>query len=83
MLYEVITTKFHHYILPALPPAAMLTGILLDEMVTRSGRLGAGETFVQKYERVVYGAAAVAGGFLVLLVGRDLAGAREGSYNFV
>jgi len=76
--FTVMLTKFHHYILPALPPAAMLTGILLDEMVTRSGRLGAGESFVQKYERVVYGAAAVAGGFLVLLVGRDLAGAREG-----
>jgi 4-amino-4-deoxy-L-arabinose transferase-like glycosyltransferase len=29
-------TKFHHYILPALPPAAMLTGIFLDRVLLRS-----------------------------------------------
>jgi len=35
-LFTYMLTKFHHYILPALPPAAMLTGVLLDEMVERS-----------------------------------------------
>jgi 4-amino-4-deoxy-L-arabinose transferase-like glycosyltransferase len=42
-LFTAMLTKFHHYIFPALPPAAMLTGILVDRMlgggcVARSGR---------------------------------------------
>ncbi|MFO0676868.1 MAG: glycosyltransferase family 39 protein [Polyangiaceae bacterium] len=32
-LFSFMGTKFHHYIFPAVPPAAMLTGIVLDEMV--------------------------------------------------
>ncbi|WP_235879848.1 ArnT family glycosyltransferase [Polyangium aurulentum] len=36
-LFTLMLTKFHHYILPALPPAAMLTGVLLDEMMRRTG----------------------------------------------
>jgi 4-amino-4-deoxy-L-arabinose transferase-like glycosyltransferase len=36
-LFTLMLTKFHHYILPALPPAAMLTGVLLDEMMRGSG----------------------------------------------
>jgi len=78
-LFTLMLTKFHHYILPALPPAAMLTGILLDEMVQRSGaaRKSAGD-FVQQYERVLWGVAAIAGGLLVFFVGRDLVGPREG-----
>jgi 4-amino-4-deoxy-L-arabinose transferase-like glycosyltransferase len=32
-LFTAMLTKFHHYIFPALPPAAMLTGILLDRMI--------------------------------------------------
>ena len=32
-LFSLMLTKFHHYILPAVPPAAMLTGILLDGML--------------------------------------------------
>jgi len=35
-LFSLMLTKFHHYILPAVPPAAMLTGILLDGMLTRA-----------------------------------------------
>ncbi|MEO7332119.1 MAG: glycosyltransferase family 39 protein [Minicystis sp.] len=31
-LFSLMLTKFHHYILPAVPPAAMLTGVLLDAM---------------------------------------------------
>ena len=30
-LFTLMLTKFHHYILPAIPPVAMLTGVLLDE----------------------------------------------------
>ncbi|MRG92923.1 ArnT family glycosyltransferase [Polyangium spumosum] len=78
-LFTLMLTKFHHYILPALPPAAMLTGILLDEMVQRSGKVkrAAGD-FVQQYERALWGVAGIAGGLLVFFVGRDLVGAREG-----
>ena len=32
-LFTAMLTKFHHYIFPAVPPAAMLTGILLDRMI--------------------------------------------------
>ena len=35
-LFSLMLTKFHHYILPAVPPAAMLTGILLDALLRRS-----------------------------------------------
>jgi 4-amino-4-deoxy-L-arabinose transferase-like glycosyltransferase len=42
-LFTAMLTKFHHYIFPALPPAAMLTGILIDRMlgggcVAKAGR---------------------------------------------
>jgi 4-amino-4-deoxy-L-arabinose transferase-like glycosyltransferase len=30
-LFTYMKTKFHHYVFPAVPPAAMLTGIFLDE----------------------------------------------------
>jgi 4-amino-4-deoxy-L-arabinose transferase-like glycosyltransferase len=32
-LFTAMLTKFHHYIFPAVPPAAMLTGILIDRML--------------------------------------------------
>ena len=32
-LFTAMLTKFHHYIFPAVPPAAMLTGIALDRMM--------------------------------------------------
>jgi hypothetical protein len=32
-LYSAMITKFHHYILPAVPPAAILIGALLDRML--------------------------------------------------
>lgn len=35
-LFSLMLTKFHHYILPAVPPAAMLTGVLLDAMLRRT-----------------------------------------------
>jgi 4-amino-4-deoxy-L-arabinose transferase-like glycosyltransferase len=35
-IVSYMLTKFHHYILPALPPAAMLTGVLLDAMLERA-----------------------------------------------
>jgi 4-amino-4-deoxy-L-arabinose transferase-like glycosyltransferase len=35
-LFSLMLTKFHHYILPAVPPAAMLTGVLLDSLLKRA-----------------------------------------------
>jgi 4-amino-4-deoxy-L-arabinose transferase-like glycosyltransferase len=32
-LFSFMGTKFHHYIFPAVPPAAMLLGVVLDEML--------------------------------------------------
>jgi 4-amino-4-deoxy-L-arabinose transferase-like glycosyltransferase len=32
-LFSFMGTKFHHYILPAVPPIAMLIGIVLDDMI--------------------------------------------------
>ncbi|HVJ88586.1 MAG TPA: glycosyltransferase family 39 protein, partial [Labilithrix sp.] len=32
-LFSFMGTKFHHYIFPAVPPAAMLVGIVLDDML--------------------------------------------------
>ena len=35
-LFTLMLTKFHHYILPAVPPAAMLVGIFLDDALGRT-----------------------------------------------
>jgi 4-amino-4-deoxy-L-arabinose transferase-like glycosyltransferase len=35
-LFSLMLTKFHHYILPAVPPAAMLVGVLLDGLLARA-----------------------------------------------
>ena len=34
-LFSFMGTKFHHYIFPAVPPVAMLIGIVLDDMLGR------------------------------------------------
>ncbi|WP_437724644.1 ArnT family glycosyltransferase [Sorangium sp. So ce861] len=90
-LFSLMLTKFHHYILPAVPPAAMLTGILLDDMLrleARAGALGPGAASATAppsralatvvYERAMLGAVAIGAALLVFFVGRDLAMAREG-----
>jgi 4-amino-4-deoxy-L-arabinose transferase-like glycosyltransferase len=38
---SLVNTKFHHYILPALPALAILAGILLDEILTSPARVHA------------------------------------------
>ena len=32
-LFSFMGTKFHHYIFPAVPPVAMLIGVVLDDML--------------------------------------------------
>ncbi|MFT3774661.1 MAG: glycosyltransferase family 39 protein [Minicystis sp.] len=43
-LFSLMLTKFHHYILPAVPPAAMLVGVLLDALLTRARPAEGGAT---------------------------------------
>jgi 4-amino-4-deoxy-L-arabinose transferase-like glycosyltransferase len=87
-LFSFMGTKFHHYIFPAVPPAAMLIGIVLDAMMERTGptelereraRVAAPnfeenlrKQEVKNHEGLMLGGAALAGALLVALVGRDL-----------
>lgn len=41
-LFSLMLTKFHHYIMPAVPPAAMLIGVLLDDMLRSTDVLHVG-----------------------------------------
>jgi 4-amino-4-deoxy-L-arabinose transferase-like glycosyltransferase len=38
-IMSLVNTKFHHYILPALPALAILAGLFLDELLTAPSRL--------------------------------------------
>lgn len=62
-LFTAMGTKFHHYILPALPPLAMLVGILLDDLLRARQSFG---------QRALWGAAAVAAAIVTWAVGQDL-----------
>ncbi len=92
-LFSFMGTKFHHYIFPAVPPIAMLIGVVLSDMLgekywpslapalkfVETGGTTA-ETEADRYElekrtsheSLMIGAASVAGGFVLALVGRDL-----------
>jgi 4-amino-4-deoxy-L-arabinose transferase-like glycosyltransferase len=43
-LFSGMITKFHHYIFPAVPPMALLTGVLLDRMLGRDEAVPDGRT---------------------------------------
>ena len=64
VLFALMGTKFHHYCLPIVPPLAMLTGVLLDDLMRRR---------TSDATAALLGAAAVAGSMLTFAVGRDLA----------
>ena len=57
-LFSLIQTKFHHYILPAIPPLAVLVALYLDDLASHRERL-----------HPVYAGVAIG---IVLLVCRDL-----------
>lgn len=80
-LFSAMPTKFHHYILPAVPPAAMLTGIFLDDLVRTAERASGEDRAKRRFEQSVFGATAVVAALCVLVVGADLAEAREGLPN--
>ena len=69
-LFTAMPTKFHHYIFPALPPAAVLLGAPARRPRSQGApRLGRAEPAL--------GAAALGGAALVLLVAWDLGRARR------
>jgi len=97
-LFSFMGTKFHHYIFPAVPPVAMLIGIVLDDMLGRarvattaagaplsSGYrepappLDSGDDARRAHEQLMIGGAALAGAFVIALVGRDLIIKPEGA----
>ncbi len=51
-MFAVSLTKFHHYVLPAVPPVALLTGLMLDRLFPASS--------AERPGRAVTGAALVA-----------------------
>jgi 4-amino-4-deoxy-L-arabinose transferase-like glycosyltransferase len=67
-LFASMPTKFHHYILPAVPPAAMLTGLFLDWVWAESDDPNPRGV----HERRMLGGIGVAAAIVVALVGRDL-----------
>ncbi len=70
-LFTTMLTKFHHYIFPAVPPAAMLTGLWLDR-TTRRSEGASPEAGAEGHDRLMLGGLAVLGAVLVAAVGRDL-----------
>jgi 4-amino-4-deoxy-L-arabinose transferase-like glycosyltransferase len=78
-LFSFMGTKFHHYIFPAVPPLAMLVGIVLDDMSRRTEGKAEGDLArIIAHDRTMLGGAALAGACVLLLVTRDLAA--EGSH---
>ena len=103
-LFTLMGTKFHHYILPAIPPIAMLIGVVLDDILSGRDRepeligespppapdgavyrsvppnmMREKEERRAAHEGLMVGAAAIAGAFLILLAGRDMAITPEGA----
>src|SRR5690606_6681139 len=54
MLFNAMITKFHHYIFPAVPPLALLTGLVLDRLLGT-----AGDVKKERWAMVLSGAAAL------------------------
>jgi len=72
-LFTGMLTKFHHYIFPAVPPAAMLTGIVLDHMIGRRELSAAGRWSLAGYAgSIATGMALLIYGFFRLFPGRLL-----------
>ena len=69
-LFTYMGTKFHHYILPAIPPVAMLIGLALDDML--------GDRPVPTGRVLAQYAVAMTGGVMLLVLG--VSWAQPGSF---
>lgn len=65
-MFTVSLTKFHHYVLPAVPPLALLAGIVLDRFL---GRLPAGRQLLGYLAGIGAGTALLTAGLVVSLPG--------------
>ncbi|MBW2528006.1 MAG: glycosyltransferase family 39 protein [Deltaproteobacteria bacterium] len=79
-VFASMGTKFHHYCLPIVPPMAVLTGLLLDELIRSAEPVGRGargelatDALDRRITRALLGALALGGAVLTFFVGRDLA----------
>lgn len=68
-MFAVALTKYHHYILPAVVPAALLAGLVLERGFSSQEADG-----VSPAVSALRGLSGLAAGALVVLVGRDLGG---------
>ncbi len=73
VLFSFMGTKFHHYIFPAIPPIAMLIGVVLDEM------MGDGEVAPAGKLAAYVGGIAIGTALLVFGVARTQPGSFFGS----
>jgi hypothetical protein len=71
-MFTISLTKFHHYIFPAVPPIAMLAGILVDRYCLRRA-LPDGRRLASYWALLAFGVVAMLAG-LVKLFGGDLSG---------
>lgn len=70
-MFTITGTKFHHYILPLVPPIAILTGVMLASLWRGPGA-------AKTPDLAKYGLWALGAAVLVWLAGRDLATSRPG-----
>jgi 4-amino-4-deoxy-L-arabinose transferase-like glycosyltransferase len=78
-MFSITGTKFHHYILPLVPAAALLGGVLLDEVWQFAVRDRTDEREVAKSP--LFGIIGIASAVLVGFAGRDLFVSRHGDVN--
>jgi 4-amino-4-deoxy-L-arabinose transferase-like glycosyltransferase len=76
-MFTITLTKFHHYVFPVVPPIAVLTGILLDRVLSRSG-LPLGRALWVYLAGVALASALLVYGVLRLLPGSLLGRVAEG-----
>jgi 4-amino-4-deoxy-L-arabinose transferase-like glycosyltransferase len=78
-LFAAALTKYHHYILPAAVPAALLAGITLDRCFVRGERSAdsQAERF-PAWSSAAFGLAGLLAAAIVMLVARDLSAGVDG-----